>query len=276
MSFLVLVLVLWIEKFSALRRRVQRDGFFRGELVRLERSGKVPPCWTLAILILAPVMLLVLLLHVLEPIAYGLLALPVHLLVLLYSLGRGDAKAALGPLRDAWRRGDEQGALQVAERDLGLRGEDATHLQAQVQAYLLWQAYQSFFAVVFWYCLLGPAAALAYRLLALCVEHSRHGAVQGRAEQLRHAMDWLPVRVLGMSFALVGNFVAVGRVMLHELLNLHRRAPSLVAELGRVADDIPEQDAREHAVARLNSLWELLLRCAVLWYAAFAVWTILR
>lgn len=105
MSFLVLVLALWVEKFSALRHKVQRDGFFLGELVRLERSGKVHPWWTLAILVLAPVALLVLLLHVLEPVAYGLLALPVHLLVLIYSLGRGDAKASLGAFRDAWRRG---------------------------------------------------------------------------------------------------------------------------------------------------------------------------
>ena len=106
MSFLVLVLALWVEKFSALRQRLQRDGFYLGELVRLERSGKVHPWWTLGILVLAPVALLVLLLHVLEPVAYGLLALPVHLLVLVYSLGRGDVKAALGPFRDAWRRGD--------------------------------------------------------------------------------------------------------------------------------------------------------------------------
>lgn len=110
MSFLVLVLVLWFEKFSALRQRLQRDGFFIGELVRLERSGKVHPWWTLAILVLAPVVLLVLLLHVLEPVAYGLLALPVHLLVLIYSLGRGDIKASLGPFRDAWRRADDRRA----------------------------------------------------------------------------------------------------------------------------------------------------------------------
>lgn len=92
MSFLVLLLALWVEKFSALRHQVQRDGFFLGELLRLERSGKVHPWWTLAVVVLAPVALLVLLLHVLEPVAYGLLALPVHLLVLVYSLGRGDAK----------------------------------------------------------------------------------------------------------------------------------------------------------------------------------------
>ncbi|QXH35071.1 regulatory signaling modulator protein AmpE [Pseudomonas muyukensis] len=275
MSFLVLVLALWVEKFSALRQQVQRDGFFLGELVRLERSGKVHPWWTLAILILAPVALLVLLLHVLEPVAYGLLALPVHLLVLIYSLGRGDVKAALGPFRDAWRRGDEQAALHVAERDLGLAADDAPGLIKRVQGHLLWQAYQSFFAVIFWYFLLGPGAALAYRLLALTTEHSRQPALRTLAGQMRHALDWLPVRVMTVSFALVGNFVAVTRVMLHELLDWHVSAGHLVAKVGRVADDIPEEEDRQRGLERLDSLWELLLRCAVLWYACFALWTVL-
>ncbi|QXH55898.1 regulatory signaling modulator protein AmpE [Pseudomonas maumuensis] len=275
MSFLVLVLALWVEKFSALRQRLQRDGFYLGELVRLEHSGKVHPWWTLSILILAPVALLVLLLHVLEPVAYGLLALPVHLLVLVYSLGRGDVKAALGPFRDAWRRGDEQAALHVAERDLGLAADDAQSLIKRVQGHLLWQAYQSFFAVIFWYFLLGPAAALAYRLLALTMDNSRQPALQTLAGQLRHAMDWLPVRVMTVSFALVGNFVAVTRVMLHELLDWHVSAGHLVAKVGRVADDIPEEEDRQRGLERLDSLWELLLRCAVLWYACFALWTVL-
>ncbi|KXG79577.1 regulatory signaling modulator protein AmpE [Pseudomonas mosselii] len=275
MSFLVLVLALWVEKFSALRQRLQRDGFYLGELVRLERSGKVHPWWTLGILVLAPVALLVLLLHVLEPVAYGLLALPVHLLVLVYSLGRGDVKAALGPFRDAWRRGDDQAALHVAERDLGLAADDPQRLIKQVQGHLLWQAYQSFFAVIFWYFLLGPSAALAYRLLALTMDHSRQPALQTLAGQLRHAMDWLPVRVMTVSFALVGNFVAVTRVMLHELLDWHVSAGHLVAKVGRVADDIPEEEDRQRGLERLDSLWELLLRCAVLWYACFALWTVL-
>ncbi|CAI8847420.1 regulatory signaling modulator protein AmpE [Pseudomonas soli] len=275
MSFLVLVLALWVEKFSALRQRLQRDGFYLGELVRLERSGKVHPWWTLSILILAPVALLVLLLHVLEPVAYGLLALPAHLLVLVYSLGRGDVKAALGPFRDAWRRGDEQAALHVAERDLGLAADDAQSLIKRVQGHLLWQAYQSFFAVIFWYFLLGPAAALAYRLLALTMDNSRQPALQSLAGQLRHAMDWLPVRVMTVSFALVGNFVAVTRVMLHELLDWHISAGHLVAKVGRVADDIPEEEDRQRGLERLDSLWDLLLRCAVLWYACFALWTVL-
>lgn len=275
MSFLVLVLVLWVEKFSALRYRLQRDGFFLGELARLERSGKVQPWWTLGILVLAPVAVLVLLLHVLEPVAYGLLALPVHLLVLIYSLGRGDTRAALGPLRDAWRRGDSQAALHAAERDLGLVADDAEDLLERVQRHLLWQAYQGFFAVIFWYFLLGPAAALAYRLLDLVAAHGQQPALKARAEQLRHVLDWFPVRVLALSFALVGNFMAVIRLMLVELLNWHLRAEQWVARAGRLADGLAPGEAGPQGLAALDSLWELLLRCAVLWYAAFALWTVL-
>jgi len=276
MSFLVLLLVLWVEKFSALRQRLQRDGFFRAELARLERSGKSHPWWVLLILVLLPVLLVALLVHVLQPVAYGLLALPVHLLVLIYSLGRGDVKASLGPFRDAWRRGDEQAAVHVAERDLNVNGDDASSLLERVQGHLLWQAYQSFFAVIFWYALLGPAAALAYRLLALSAEHANTAALRERAQQLRHAFDWAPVRVLGVSFALVGNFVAVSRVMLHELLNWHISAEKLIASVGKVAGDMPaDVPAGPVGLVGLDSLWELLLRSAVLWYACFALWTVL-
>ena len=275
MSFLVLLLALWIEKFSALRHQLQRDGFLRTELARLERTGKVEPWWILTLLVVAPLALLALLLHVLEPVAYGLLALPVHLLVLIYSLGRGDAKAALGPYRDAWRRGDEQAARDVAARDLGLEADDPQALLVRVQGHLLWQAYQGFFAVIFWYFVLGPLAALAYRLVALIAEHAGQPAVQLQAARLRHILDWLPVRVLAVSFALVGNFVAVMRVMLHELLNGQISAAHLVTKVGRIADDSASQETSQRALAGLDSLWDLLLRSAVLWYAAFALWTVL-
>jgi AmpE protein len=277
MSFLVLVLAVWIEKFSALRQRLQRDGGWLRELAKLESSPRLgkQPWLILAILVLLPVALLALLLLVLEPVAYGLLALPVHLLVVIYSLGRGDLLAGLGPFRDAWRRGDLQAAEHVAERDLNLSADSGEQLLERVQGHLLWQAYQSFFAVIFWYFLLGPVAALAYRLLALASEHSKNPLVAERAGQLRHAFDWLPVRLLAASFALVGNFVAVGRVMLHELLSWDISAAQLVEKVGLVAAEIPPPVVGADGINSLDRLWELLLRAAVLWYAGFAIWTVL-
>jgi len=277
MSFLVLVLAVWIEKFSALRQRIQRDGGWLRELAKLESSASLGkrPWLILALLVLLPVALLALLLLVLEPVAYGLLALPVHLLVVIYSLGRGDLLAGLGPFRDAWRRSDLQAAEHVAERDLSISADSGEQLLERVQGHLLWQAYQSFFAVIFWYFLLGPVAALAYRLLALATEHSQNLLVAERAGQLRHAFDWLPVRLLAASFALVGNFVAVGRVMLHELLSWDISAAQLVEKVGLVAAEIPPPVVGPEGINSLDRIWELLLRAAVLWYAGFAIWTVL-
>ncbi|QKS82979.1 regulatory signaling modulator protein AmpE [Pseudomonas bijieensis] len=277
MSFLVLLLAVWIEKFSALRQRVQRDGGWLHELNKLEASPRwVDRPWlVLTVMVLLPVALLALLLWVLEPVAYGLLALPVHLLVVIYSLGRGDLLADLGPFRDAWRREDLQAAAHVAKRDLDIEADDGEQLLERVQGHLLWQAYQSFFAVIFWYFLLGPVAALSYRLLALAAEHSQNPGVAERATQMRHAFDWVPVRVLAASFALVGNFVAVSRVMLHELLNWNISAAELIDKVGLVAGEIPKPVAGPDGINSLDRLWELLLRAAVLWYAGFALWTVL-
>ena len=277
MSFLVLLLAVWIEKFSALRQRVQRDGGWLGELNRLEASPRWGnrPWLVLVAMVLLPVAALALLLWVLDPVAYGLLALPVHLLVVIYSLGRGDLLAALGPFRDAWRREDLQAAAHVAKRDLNIDADGSEQLLERVQRHLLWQAYQSFFAVIFWYFLLGPVAALSYRLLALAAEHSQNPGVAERAAQLRHAFDWVPVRLLAASFALVGNFVAVSRVMLHELLNWNISAADLIDKVGLVAGEIPTPVAGPDGINSLDRLWELLLRAAVLWYAGFALWTVL-
>ncbi|MBX9406074.1 regulatory signaling modulator protein AmpE [Pseudomonas baetica] len=277
MSFLVLLLAVWVEKFSALRHRVQRDGGWIRELNKLESSARLAkrPWLVLTILVLLPVALLGLLLVVLGPVAYGLLALPVHLLVVIYSLGRGDLLGGLGPFRDAWRREDLQAAAHVAKRDLDICADSGEQLLDQVQGHLLWQAYQSFFAVIFWYFVLGPVAALAYRLLALAEEHGQTPALVERAAQLRHAFDWVPVRLLAASFALVGNFVAVSRVMLHELLNWNISAAQLINKVGLAAGEIPPPAVGPEGINTLDCLWELLLRAAVLWFAGFALWTVL-
>lgn len=277
MSFLVLLLAVWIEKFSALRQRVQRDGPWLRQLGMLESNPRTArqPWIMLALLVLLPVLVLALILVVLGSVAYGWLALPVHLLVLIYSLGRGDVKGDLGPFRDACRRGDQEAAVLVAERDLGVEADNSEQLLQGVQRYLLWQIYQGFFAVIFWYFLLGPVAALSYRLLALASEHGKTPALVERASQLRHAFDWIPVRLLAASFALVGNFVAVSRVMLHELLNWNISAASLITKVGCVAGEVPAPVVGVEGVSSLDVLWELLIRAAIVWYAGFALWTLL-
>lgn len=277
MIFLVVLLVLLIDKLTDWRRDVQQDGPWLQWLRRVEqRSGSRIPWLGLALVVLVPVLVLGLLLLALKPLAYGWLSLPLHVLVLLYSLGRGQGKREFGAFRDAWRRGDEEAAALVAERDLKLSAADAPSLLHAVEAQLLWRSHQGFFAVIFWYVLLGPVAALAYRLLALTLDHARDQAMREQAEQLRHAFDWLPVRVLLASFGLVGNFVAVNRALLNDLLHWDIPASRLLGEVGPVAADLGESVEGEAGIARLDSLAALLVRTRMLWYAAIALWILLR
>lgn len=274
MIFLVVFLALVIDKLTDWRRVVQDDGPWLRLLARIEGGAQArhEPWLSVFLLVLLPVLLLGMLLLALEPLAYGWLSLPLHLLVLLYSLGRGQSKRELGAFRDAWRRGDDEAAALVAERDLGLSATDAPDLLRAVETQLLWRSHQGFFAVIFWYVLLGPVAALAYRLLALTLEHAKSEAVRERAGQFRHAFDWLPVRVLSASFGLVGNFVAANRAILDDLLHWGVPASQLLAKVGPVAADLDESYVGEAGIERLDSLAALLVRARILWYAAIALW----
>lgn len=269
MNFLVLVLILALEKLCRWRVHLQRDELLRRVLARLESAPRLQGQAALQLLLVlgVPLLLVGLLLWSLAPLAYGWLLLPLHVALLLWSLGRGDPQHSLAPFRARWQRGDTQGAYLEAERDLGLQAEDAPGLLRQVQGLLLWQAYEGFFAVIFWYALGGPLPALAYRLLALLGEHAEGEELRGYAVRLRHALDWLPARLLALSLALAGNFVSANRVLWPRLLDFPASAAQLVADAGRAASDVPGEGGLE----TLDELWSLLQRAGLIWYSALAL-----
>ena len=274
MNFLVLVLILALEKLCRWRVHLQRDELLRRVLARLERAPRLQGQAALQLVLVlgVPLLLVGVLLWSLAPLAYGWLLLPLHVALLLWSLGRGDPQHSLAPFRARWQRGDTQAAYLEAERDLGLQAEDAPGLLRQVQGLLLWQAYEGFFAVIFWYALAGPLPALAYRLLALLGEHAEGEELRGYAVRLRHALDWLPARLLALSLALAGNFVSANRVLWPRLLDFPASAAQLVADAGRAASDTPPG---EGGLETLDELWSLLQRAGLIWYSALALWILL-
>ncbi|GAB3475177.1 regulatory signaling modulator protein AmpE [Azotobacter salinestris] len=274
MTFLVLLLALLVERFSRWRLRLQQDIFWLKLLDRMEMNPDLAgaPYRALFRLVVLPALVVGVLLALLSIPLYGWLALPVHIFVLIYSLGRGDILNELRPFREAWQRGDSEAACLAAERDLAVEAEESLSLLRRVQGYLLWQAYQSFFAVIFWYALLGPVAALAYRLTALTGEHTTLPALRERSVRLRHLFDWLPARALALSFALVGNFAAVCRVLLRYLSSRETPAAKLVIEAGRAANEGQEEGlAGEAGLVTLDELWQLLVRAGMLWYVVLAL-----
>jgi adenosylcobinamide-phosphate synthase len=117
--------------------------------------------------------------------------------------------------------------LTAARRALaGWRGGSASEFTSQDVARLaiergLVDAYRQVFAVVFWVVVLpGPAGAVLYRAVALLAEEWKLPAAGveptaplatraefGRpARQMLALLDWIPVRLTALSFAVVGDF----------------------------------------------------------------------
>lgn len=274
MSFLVLILTILIEKLSSWRQALQKDQWWYEQLARCKKLLPWQNSLALVLALSLPIIGLAILLIVLKSVAYGLLLIPVHLAVLVYSLSRGDVRVALGPFRDAWRRQDTHAASLAAQRDLLIQSEEPVGLMQAVQGYLLWQGFQGFFAVIFFYLIAGPLAALAYRLLVLTSEQATWPEAAGKATRLLHILDWLPVRLLSASFALIGNFITVNRALMHDLLCINEPANSLLSKAGRAAVEAENDALGEKGTTILDNLWLLLVRSAVLWFASLALWTL--
>ena len=274
MSFLVLILAILIEKLSNGRQIVQKDQWWYEQLKRC--STLLPKQHSLALLLAlsVPLLGLALVLIAAQSVLYGLLLIPLHLVIVLYSFSRGDIRTALGPFRDAWRRQDTHAASLAAQRDLLIQSEDPSGLLQAVQGYMLWQGFQGFFAILFFYLIGGPLAALTYRLLVLTSEQTYWPQAAGKATRLLHILDWLPVRLLSISFALIGNFITVSRTLMPNLLCITEPADTLLSHTGRAAVEAENNDINEKGTAILDDIWLLLIRSALLWYASTAIWTL--
>lgn len=157
-----------------------------------------------------------------------------------------------------------------------MQGDKAGNLLAPAQSYLLWAGYRGFFAVVFWYALLGPLAALGYRLLVLLRDNAQQPVNRSTDGWLLEVMDWLPVCFLLLGFAFIGRFVEGLNVLLENLLNTRTSAQELLLLGACSADDLKGEAMGEEGVQTLDSLWQLMIRAAALWFVVVALTVFLR
>lgn len=85
--------------------------------------------------------------------------------------------------------------------------DGADDLVRQTLEQTLKAALPSLFGILFWYWLMGMTGAVLYTLSHSCLAQWQGDMVfSSIARRMVFWMDWLPARVLGFSFAIVGNF----------------------------------------------------------------------
>lgn len=249
--------------------------------------GFVPTRERLLLIAFIPGLLIALLAWLLSPWLWGLLLFPLDLLVLTYALGRGDYHTELDSYLERWQRGDLEAAYQVARQPegCGLNAEvieptdDAQKLHLQVRRAALYTGFERWFAVVFWFFVLGPGAALIYRLLHLLRHvHAVDDSERQWLAQWLEWLDWLPARLLGLGFAVTGNFVNCFRSVREQFLS-HLPVRDLLVIFAEQAvpaaiagsEDLGGEHFVELAANELRELRDLLRRSAICWLVVLAL-----
>ncbi len=280
MEFFAIIIVLAAVQFWGSGGAIQQDSWFETLYRRLQA---LPAPWMRAgVAVALPVMVVLLLQAILGTVLFGIPLLILFVAVLLYSLGRGDFSNRLSLYLDCWRRGDLEGAYEHAltldDFERGDKIDNARELHQAVRRALFYQGFERWFSVIFWFVLLGPAAAMAYRLLFL-LQTGAHTASDDKevAGNALFYTEWIPARILGFTFALVGNFDrCIGRW--RDYFTEARPSAELLDAWGSLAlsEPVPEGlvDGEQYsaaAAAELNAAQALLFRCLLCWVVVIAL-----
>ncbi|MDO9318017.1 MAG: regulatory signaling modulator protein AmpE [Gammaproteobacteria bacterium] len=313
MKFLVILLALIINHYWTRDRDVLNDKWFvkfQGWLA--QRISGLPAHlaqnrWLYPLLVLAlPTLTLGLLLLLIDGVALGLMTLVIHIAVLLALFDHVNVNGLTARYLESWRRGDYESAfllLQQRWHQVSLDNcDDRSRLHEEFCRFLLSSFFERLFAVLFWYLLLGPVGALFYHLGFLYrSRESPHSEAAASELVLRlvYLLEWVPARLLGLTFSLAGDFVAAFARLRAVLLDLDRSAVSVVyacalAALGSAhrtllvreeagaageattvlidAEDALDETAfGPYASQQIEAMLALLNRSQVIWVSALAL-----
>lgn len=185
MKLLVIVICLLIERFvihAASHKRFHGFSLYINSIEqRFSKISFLSSPWIILAFILLPFAAIIFFtLYYFSNSVYGFVGLLLNLIIVYCCIGPGNP---FYPVHS------------TADKEVN-RGEIAEYL-AQVNGQL--------FAVLFWYIVLGPLAALIYRLIS---QSRNQPSLNPMASRLTNLFDWLPARMTVLLYLLVGNFQA--------------------------------------------------------------------
>jgi AmpE protein len=292
MIFLVVLITLLLNYYWRRERSLPVDAWFerwqQWLLAAEERLPNAAKGWsgTLPMLaLLVPLIPLAILLWLAHGRLFGLLSVGIHVVVLMYCMARINVNELVDEYLALWRHGNFEAAYHhVSQRVPGGFGrppEDYALMHQQFLDHVLLVNFRRLFAVLFWYILLGPLAALFYFLLQQVLKTGKvltDRASDAMAKRLQAILEWVPARLLCLAFALAGDFVASFNRLRERFgagLDSDRNIALLrvcsLAAIGKADSDLREADYSRRAAWELESLRDLMLRTQFVWVIVLAL-----
>lgn len=122
------------------------------------------------------------------------------------------------------------------------------------------QAHETSFAIMFWFALLGPFGALTYWFLAItkqggAVADSANPELNQTLAWVHAIAAWLPARITGFLYALVGNFTKGFSCWLNAMRNPGLPSSDFLTDCGTAATDATIVDDESNLIDRAFIAW---------------------
>lgn len=278
MTFVAVLIVFVLVQFWGSADFFHRDGWFRHWL---QRTRQWFPGAGLQILaqVIAPVLLLWMVLTLLKA-AFVPLYFLVSIPLLLYSLGRGNYTEWVEGYRSAAQRNDSEIACDYAVR-LGV-DVDECHDWPQLHRGVLRRAaylgFERWFAAIFWFVILGGVGAVLYRLTYLASSSGgQSDEAKSLSKRLLWILEWPAVRLLGLSFALIGNFVSGIHRWQETLLSTEKSTEAVVESSIHGALNVNQVEVLPESITEqeVDAVLPMLSRSLILWLCGLAILSVM-
>ena len=249
------------------------------------------PVVLLAVVLVLPVFAVIFALgDTLAGFAYLLLAI----VVLFFSLGPRDIGEEVDEYCKALEGENEEeirhAAKAIAEDDVP---DDPRERITCVEESVCVQANNRLFAVIFWFVLLGPLAAWAYRVTDLIRRRSVFNASRSESESdgeslfrdaavtLHGWLAWIPARLTAVGYATAGHFdeaIAAMRAPTEDRdATTSEHSENLLARVGVAAlalQDLPDETITERGVRGAAAANRLVFRLLLIWAVIISAMTL--
>ncbi|MEZ5524640.1 MAG: regulatory signaling modulator protein AmpE [Pseudomonadales bacterium] len=278
MTFLVLLLTIGAYKLLGWHFRPEHDRWFVNFSERVSTTFGGSSRLTMLVSVLLPLLVVALVLSVVQDWVFGFVGLALQVLLLAYAFGRVNLPREVTTYLHHWCEGDFQSAYHHAQEyfklEQGFDAGDRAQLHEKACRGVLYQWFEQVFVIVFWYLLLGPVAALFVRLLNLYEELGD----QDETSRLVHVLEWLPARLLAITYAVAGNFTQCFKSWLTVLTEYRMTTEQVLFKSGLASialgeKQLPTAEADVQA-EQIQMLEALQIRCLVVCLILVALFTI--
>lgn len=284
MRLIIILICLGLERYTDVGRYLKRFNWFEAYLGLLKKIIRPDALWkghlgmvwvTLPILVLIGLVYMILC-----NLAGAWLGGLISLAFLFYCFGPMPLHPAINTYLKAQDQEDTSAAEQASAVLLlnGGASENESGPRAITQA-IFAKANSSLLAVIFWFVVVGLFGALLYRLTALMQRvaqraDSEFHDLEHAANQWLGVLDWVPVRITALAYALAGNFTQCFTRWLTGAVSGFNQNRAFLLRCGLISLGANEEDAASANLDENRAALALIDRALIIALVLIAVFTL--